>query len=167
MAVVVDEYGGTAGVVTLEDVVEEVVGEIRDEHDPASTAELEALEPDESGRSRWRADGITRTHQLGDLGLSLPRGPYETLAGYLAARLGRIPEVGDSVTVHGWSLAVEQMAHHTAELVVITAPDRHRETGDRGEHGERGEYGERGGRGRRGGDEQGGGRGDGSGRDRR
>jgi CBS domain containing-hemolysin-like protein len=122
LAVVVDEYGGTAGVVTLEDIVEEIVGDIRDEYDSETTADAVALEPDASGRARWRADGVARVHELADLGLPLPHGPYETLAGYLAARLGRIPREGDEVTVSGWTLAVEQVAHHTAERVILTAP---------------------------------------------
>jgi CBS domain containing-hemolysin-like protein len=125
MAVVVDEYGGTAGVVTLEDVVEEIVGEIRDEYDPELTSDLVPMEPDGSGRARWRADGIARTHQLADIGLSLPHGPYETLAGYLAARLGRIPREGDDLEVDGWRLHVEQVANHIAERVEITAPAGH------------------------------------------
>ena len=122
MAVVVDEYGGTAGVVTLEDVVEEIVGEIRDEYDPETTADLVPAEPDADGRDRWSADGTARVHQLSDIGLSLPHGPYETLAGYLAARLGRIPAPGDSVDFGGWTLAVEQVEHHVADRVLITAP---------------------------------------------
>lgn len=122
MAVVVDEYGGTAGVVTLEDVVEEIVGEIRDEYDPESTADLVAAEPDAEGRRRWNADGTTRTHQLADIGLALPHGPYETVAGFLAAHLGRIPQAGDVVEVGGWTLTVEEVEHHVAEQVLVTAP---------------------------------------------
>ena len=138
MAVVVDEYSGTAGIVTLEDVLEEIVGEIRDEYDPDSTADLAELRPDNSGRARWSADGIVRTHQLAEIGLTLPHGPYETLAGYLAARLGRIPRAGDTVTADGWTLVVEQLAHHVAERVVITAPADREDPGDHGRAGKRG-----------------------------
>lgn len=132
LAVVVDQYGGTAGVVTLEDIVEEVLGEVRDEHDPAGGDGLTAAGPGPDGRRRWSADGITRTDQLRELGMPVPDGPYETLAGLLATRLGRIPRAGDSVAVDGWVLDVDLVAHHTAERVRITAPpgaDRNRGAG--------------------------------------
>ncbi|CAM5529504.1 hypothetical protein SBADM41S_07583 [Streptomyces badius] len=88
MAVVIDEYGGTAGVATLEDIVEEVVGEVRDEHDPHETPDLAAAGEDADGRTLWSADGAARTDQLRRIGLRVPEGPYETLAGLSAAALG-------------------------------------------------------------------------------
>lgn len=121
LAVVLDEYGGMAGVVSVEDVLEEIVGEIRDEHDPERNGEMVELEQVD-GRRRWSVDGVARIHQLGTLGLAVPAGPYETLAGLIAADLGRIPEVGDRLELDGWELRVDRVEHHTAERVEITAP---------------------------------------------
>ena len=88
LAVVVDEYGGTDGIVTMEDIIEELVGEIEDEFDPA------ALPPDSSV-----LDGLLHREELaGRTGIALPPGPYETLGGFVVHRLGRIPAIGDAVT---------------------------------------------------------------------
>ena len=104
MAVVVDEYGGTSGIVTLEDCIEEIVGEVADEHDPRKL------------RARFSADGWVvpgemRPDELArESGLNVPDdGPYETLAGYIMTVLGRIPEVGDEVTGTDVKLRVEQL----------------------------------------------------------
>ncbi|MER7760106.1 hemolysin family protein [Streptomyces sp. NPDC097619] len=125
MAVVVDEYGGTAGVVTLEDIVEELVGEVRDEHDRADeeTPELAAA-PAEDGRPAWEADGSCRVHTLRRIGLDVPEGPYETVAGLVADLLGRIPAPGDRAELPGWKLSVRQVGRYRAERVrlVRTAP---------------------------------------------
>ncbi|WP_306313090.1 hemolysin family protein [Streptomyces hydrogenans] len=122
MAVVIDEYGGTAGVATLEDIVEEVVGEVRDEHDPHETPDLARAGEDEDGRALWSADGAARTDQLERIGLRVPDGPYETLAGVLATDLGRIPEVGDSVELGGWRLDVVDASGRRAARVLMHAP---------------------------------------------
>ena len=91
LAVVVDEYGGTDGIVTMEDIIEELVGEIEDEFDPA------ALPPDASV-----LDGLLHREELaGRTGIALPPGPYETLGGFVVHSLGRIPAVGDAVTALG------------------------------------------------------------------
>ncbi|MGW2638274.1 hemolysin family protein [Streptomyces sp. NPDC001348] len=122
MAVVIDEYGGTAGVATLEDIVEEVVGEVRDEHDPHETPDLAPAGADEQGRALYSADGATRIDQLAQVGLRVPDGPYETLAGLLATELGRIPEIGDGVEVAGWRLDVVDASGHRAARVLLHAP---------------------------------------------
>ncbi|MBC2902682.1 hemolysin family protein [Streptomyces cupreus] len=122
MAVVIDEYGGTAGVATLEDIVEEVVGEVRDEHDPHETADLSPAGSDDSGRALFSADGSARLDQLARVGLRAPEGPYETLAGLVATELGRIPEVGDSVQVARWRLDVTDASGHRAARVLLHAP---------------------------------------------
>ncbi|MCX5080235.1 hemolysin family protein [Streptomyces sp. NPDC056121] len=122
MAVVIDEYGGTAGVATVEDIVEEVVGEVRDEHDPHETPDLAPAGVDDEGRALYSADGAARTDQLQRVGLRVPHGPYETLAGLIATELGRIPAVGDSVEVAGWRLDVVDAAGHRAARVLLHAP---------------------------------------------
>ncbi|MER7176291.1 hemolysin family protein [Streptomyces mesophilus] len=116
IAVVVDEYGGTAGVVTLEDIVEELVGEVRDEHDKAVSPELAAA-PAEDGRPAWDADGSCRVDILQRIGLQVPEGPYETVAGLVADLLGRIPAPGDRADLPGWRLSVRQVGHNRAERV--------------------------------------------------
>jgi len=116
IAVVVDEYGGTAGVVTLEDIVEELVGEVRDEHDGHDVPELAAA-PAEDGRPAWDADGSCRVDILQRIGLDVPEGPYETVAGLVADLLGRIPAPGDKAELPGWRLSVRQVGHYRAERV--------------------------------------------------
>ncbi|MFF8644824.1 hemolysin family protein [Streptomyces sp. NPDC015345] len=118
MAVVVDEYGGTAGVVTLEDIVEELVGEVRDEHDLLDVPELCPVPP-EDGRPAWDADGSCRVDTLRRIGLDVPEGPYETVAGLVADLLGRIPAPGDRAELPGWRLSVRQVGHNRAERVRI------------------------------------------------
>ncbi|MBW8736894.1 MAG: HlyC/CorC family transporter [Streptomyces turgidiscabies] len=125
IAVVVDEYGGTAGVVTLEDIVEELVGEVHDEHDDVLNEPKElAAAPPEDGRPTWDADGSCRVDILQRIGLDVPEGPYETVAGLVADLLGRIPVPGDRAELPGWRLSVRQVGHYRAERVrLIRNPD--------------------------------------------
>lgn len=125
MAVVIDEYGGTAGVATLEDIVEEVVGEVWDEHDPRQRPDLLVVGEDPDGRRAYEADGATRTgDEVERIGLRVPEGPYETLAGLVADRLGRIPVRGDTVRLDGWLLEVlDASGHRAARVRLVSPPD--------------------------------------------
>lgn len=122
MAVVIDEYGGTAGVATMEDIVEEVVGEVRDEHDPVEAPDLQSAPATHDGRAVWEADGGVRLDELAAIGLAAPDGPYETVAGLIATRLARIPAKGDLLELDGWQLDVLDVDHHRADRVRITEP---------------------------------------------
>ena len=93
MAIVLDEYGGTAGIVTMEDLVEELVGDITDEYDVVTEEKV-------SLRGDLEVDGLTTLEDFADkTGFVLPEGPYDTLAGFLMATLGQLPEVNDHVEV--------------------------------------------------------------------
>ncbi|GAP45434.1 hemolysin family protein [Streptomyces azureus] len=122
MAVIIDEYGGTAGVATVEDIVEEVVGEVRDEHDPVEVPDLVPAPATQDGRAVWEADGSVRIDRLTDIGLTAPEGPYETVAGLVATRLARIPVKGDVVDLDGWHFDVLEVDHHRADRIRITEP---------------------------------------------
>ena len=104
MAVAVDEHGSVAGLVTLEDIAEELVGDIRDEHDIRGVMEIRP-----AGRDRFLVAGQTRVDRLAEIGASLPDGPYETVGGYLMACLGRVPRHGDSLTADGFEMSVRRM----------------------------------------------------------
>jgi CBS domain containing-hemolysin-like protein len=123
MAIVVDEYGGTDGVVTIEDLVEELVGEIADEYDEsvAETGTEELTAP--GGERTYLVDGLLREDELAEqTGFALPDGPYETLAGFLLARLGHIPVVGESLEENGWEFTVMEVDRHRVEQVRVVAP---------------------------------------------
>ncbi|MBO0851104.1 MAG: HlyC/CorC family transporter [Pseudonocardia sp.] len=102
LGVVVDEYGGTDGIVTVEDLIEEIVGDVRDEHDREGPAPVRPL-----GKDSWLVSGLLRADELAEAtGFVPPAGDYETLAGMVLERLGRIPDVGDDLDVDGWRLTV-------------------------------------------------------------
>jgi CBS domain containing-hemolysin-like protein len=130
LAVVVDEYGGTSGVVTLEDLVEEIVGEVSDEHDRGETTGRRLRD------GLWTVPGLWRPDEVRSrIGVDLPDGPaYETVGGWVMAALGRVPVVGDEVGVDGWSVRVVDMDGHRVDRVRLTRtvwhPEAPAEEGD-------------------------------------
>jgi putative hemolysin len=127
LAIVVDEYGGTDGIVTLEDLIEEVIGEIYDEYD-------EEVAPEEKrapGGPR-EVDGLLNLDDFTEATeLQLPEGPYETVAGFVLAELGRLPEVGDTVEVEGRTLSVLELdGRRIARLLVGPAPEPRKDADD-------------------------------------
>jgi putative hemolysin len=117
LAIVVDEYGGTAGIVTLEDLVEELIGDIRDEYD---------VEGDQARRLHGGAleiDGLLNLDAFTDeTDVELPEGPYETVGGYLMAVLGHLPQVGESAEVNGHRLSVTEVDGRRVARVRVTPP---------------------------------------------
>jgi putative hemolysin len=119
LAIVIDEYGGTDGIVTLEDLIEEVIGEIYDEYDKAV-----APEGKQAPGGPREVDGLLNLDDFAEAtGLELPEGPYETVAGFVLAELGRLPEVGDTVEVEGRKITVLELdGRRIARLLVDPPP---------------------------------------------
>ncbi|MFZ1161523.1 hemolysin family protein [Mycobacterium sp.] len=129
-AMVVDEYGGTAGMVTAEDLVEEIVGDVRDEHDDATPDVV-------SAGDSWRVSGLLRIDEVATAtGYHAPEGEYETIGGLVLEQLGRIPVIGDEVQLSGyehdgmphtsvWRARVLRMDGRRIDLLELTRlPDR-------------------------------------------
>ncbi len=115
MAIVIDEYGGTDGIVTLEDLIEEVVGDIRDEYDREG-AEARSLSGGEV-----EVDGKLNLDEVAEMsGVLLPDGPYATLGGFVMAELGRLPRIGDTVEYEGLRLTVVHVEGRRAARVRLT-----------------------------------------------
>jgi CBS domain containing-hemolysin-like protein len=123
LAIVLDEYGGTDGLVTLEDLAEELVGEIADEYDVAPAA-YEVTAPLATTSPGMLVEGVLREDELAEAtGFRLPEGPYETLAGFIMARLGHIPVEGETVEEHGWKFTVVEVQRRRIEQVRVTLPE--------------------------------------------
>ena len=104
LAIVVDEYGGTAGIVTLEDLVEELIGDIQDEYD------VDEGNPRQLVSGELEVDGLLNLDEFAEqTGIELPEGPYETVAGFLLAALGHLPGQGESAEIAGRKLTVTQL----------------------------------------------------------
>lgn len=119
LAIVVDEYGGTAGIVTLEDLVEELIGDIRDEYDIGEAPATKLP------RGEVEVDGLLNLDEFAEqTSITLPEGPYETVAGYVLAALGELPAPGDAVEVPGYTITVTEMdARRIARLRVTPLPE--------------------------------------------
>ncbi len=116
IALVIDEHGGTGGIVTLEDVLEELVGEIRDEYDAGE------LGVEELGHDRYLVPGSLRIDEAnGFIGMTLPEGDYDTVGGWLMDSLGRIPKRRDVLEHEGWRLRVRTMHRRRVVTVLVEA----------------------------------------------
>lgn len=123
IAIVIDEYGSTAGLITLEDIVEQVVGELVDEHD------IEVPQIQRLADGSYIVDASLSKSEVHDkLGISLPEGDYETLGGFVLYSLGRIPQVGERVEVDGVNIIVEDVRKRRVTKVRIIIQHKADET---------------------------------------
>ena len=117
VAVVVDEYGGVAGMLTVKDLLEPLVGDLHDEFDEEEEPMLVRVDG-----TRWLIDGQTNVDVVRErLGIDLPDGEYVTLGGLLFERFGHIPAEGEQVNVGGWDLRVVEMDKRRVAQVVATS----------------------------------------------
>jgi putative hemolysin len=128
MAIVIDEYGGTAGLVTIEDILEEIFGEIQDEHD------FEAEPFKVVDESTLTVDARASTSELGEkLGMELPEGEFDSVGGFILEQLGRLPEVGEVVWWRNLEFTAEAVSENRVQRVRVV---RHEEGGEDADEGE-------------------------------
>jgi CBS domain containing-hemolysin-like protein len=127
MAVIVDEYGGTAGIITIEDLLEEIVGEIEDEYDPDEISERGSSPL----TGTYVLSGLLHPDEVEEMtGFEIPEGDYETLAGFILSLFERIPEAGDQVAYGGWELkVVERDRNRISEVLLVGPPDENEDEG--------------------------------------
>ncbi|MDR0308442.1 MAG: hemolysin family protein [Coriobacteriales bacterium] len=121
IAIVVDEYGGTAGIISIEDIVEEIVGEISDEYDPDNKFQTQISE------NEWLIDGRFPTDDAIELGFPVKEGDdYETVAGWLLDTLDHLPEIGDQLELDGYTFKVQSMRRKRISMVRVTRDPNYR-----------------------------------------
>lgn len=118
MALVIDEHGGASGIVTVEDLVEELVGEIYDETDPDLATVIREAD------GSMVVPGRFPIHDLSDIGVDLPDGDYVTIAGLVLDQFGRIPSAGESIIVDEWQIQVRAVRGHAVTEVLLTQVER-------------------------------------------
>ncbi len=129
MAIVVDEYGGVSGLITIEDVLEEIVGDIDDEHDTEAVEDIQRL-----GEGRFQVQALTPIEDFNEaLGTAFSDDEFDTIGGLVVAEFGRLPEVGESVGIDGWTFQVTaaddrrlhamEVAEGVTESVPVDAAD--------------------------------------------
>jgi putative hemolysin len=115
LAVVVDEFGGTAGIVTLEDILEQIVGEIQDEYDTDEVAPIQVVSEDQ-----WRVEGGVALSELESaLGHDFDRDDVSTVGGLVLAEFGRVPRSGESIDVEGFRLVVEHVVRRRVKRIGV------------------------------------------------
>jgi putative hemolysin len=125
VAIVQDEYGGTAGIVTMEDLVEELIGDIRDEYDVETRTDGIAT------LGVTTVDGLLNLEDFVDeTGIDLPEGPYETVAGFVISRLGRVPLLGDVVVDGDHQFEVVELDGRRVSRVAVSRAPHHRPDGE-------------------------------------
>lgn len=146
IAIALDEYGGTSGLITLEDVLEEIVGEIEDEHDPSKPLEFEVM-----ADGAFKVSGRHPLEELNEeLNVHLESEQVETIGGYLSELAGRVPRTGDTFTLEGRRFKIQEADKRQIRWILIESfdnagsgePDDPGESGESGEPGDSGEFGQ-------------------------
>lgn len=120
MEIVLDEYGAVSGIITLEDLLEEIVGEIRDEYDDEETDDIQNISD-----SEYLVDGNTKLDDINELlGLDLESEDYDSIAGHILHELGHIPSEGEHISIRGINFTVNKMDKNRIENIMITLPDK-------------------------------------------
>ncbi|MEY4375519.1 MAG: hypothetical protein RJB26_69 [Pseudomonadota bacterium] len=119
MAIVVDEYGGVAGLVTIEDVIEQIIGDIDDEYDVEEDTQIRREAP-----CNFTVNALTRIEEFNEaFGLALPEDEFDTIGGYVAHAFGRVPRRGDQTSLDGLEFRVLRVAKRRIELLRVVTPE--------------------------------------------